>query len=193
MSTQADIVNALEFLLGLEDTGGREVFRRTQPVVIIGDTRDPFESNARIRRPASGGIRDSATVGELSSVSLLNPTSSGVDLLVESVDLNLENADFINVGLTSQANLAGSTNASSAGWRDSRLLPGLPAGQIHTLTQAAIAFAAAGGNFFAVDAVFHWPLNAVLSPGFAYLCRGQNTNAAVSATFVWTERAIQQL
>lgn len=186
--TPGDVVNSLESALGLQQGEGRPLYQRLVPVVVVANTRDPFDSDAQVRRAAGGGANDPAVAAEFSSVSLLNPPGSGVDVQVNKVVVSPAVAQQnIVLGIVLAAVIAGSSNTQQANFLDTRLA-GTPAATIEILTAAAINVATVGLYGFGVAVNIEVEIGVMLRPGTALILRGDAVQEEVIGSFTWFEQ-----
>lgn len=189
----ADVVNAIESALGLEQGEGRAIYNRLVPTIQIANTRNPFDSDAQVRRAAGGGATDPATVAQFSSVSLLNPIGSGVDIQVAETIVSFEaQPQTMDMGIVTAAALAGSSDTDQSFFLDTRLR-GRPAGRIVILTAAVLNINLVGTLFTAASLPTPVRLPILLAPGTAFIGRTDAVNTGATMSFSWFEQPVSQL
>lgn len=178
------------------------------PALLVGDVSEWWQNDSRAVRPAMGWYTKAAVVGELSHIGLINPSTSGVNVLVRqwrvyTAATSFKEYEFI---LTTEAEFKTLTGiaegATLTGYRDARgiegsLAPSSAADRTVAGVWAGSAIAQIDGHRFGrILATLTISPNSVrqdvlLSPGTALAIVNLTANLVFQlAEFFWEEHRI---
>lgn len=175
-------------LIGADSDVMLRVRQDAQPVVIVGDLRDPLETDVFDQVGCIATVGIAAVVAQKGHLQLLNPTGSGKLMLLEAVLLMPGTAGAVKGGHHDTALTTASTDKS---FRDSRFSGG-PAGIPGAQTDAGSLITTEDSLFIADPGVSTplIPLDIVLSPGHGYAFRNATSNDDFNGTLFWLEEPL---
>ncbi len=191
---RAALVQRLVRGLDITETEAIAIFSRLTPNIKLDDLTEFFANDSFSKRPAHGRTTDAAVVAEFSHVGLVNPPTSGVDVLVERFFLapTATQIVFLVQVPIDISGLTGFGTPAFSEYRDLRMT-GQPAGTMSTVTNATKLSTSSGfivGRQITLsNTSFMWDFGdgVLLSPGTSLWAEANVVNALVSLSAQWTE------
>jgi hypothetical protein len=182
-----EIGQALVRFLGIREANPAPTLNpEVQPVILVGDLTLPIEPN--VVRQASGFSFSAAAAGQISSVQLWNPTTSGVLLKVTGIYISAATTNEYGLSISSAA-LANDYGAAVKNFTNGVLgANSNPVAQLRW--DQTLGF---GGNtgwrgqIAVQSSPFPVPIGHVLLPGQGINVASLVANTYTLGSFVWTE------
>lgn len=186
-----DLVRRLVRAYGLtEEEATRLVDERLLFTLQLQDIEPPEWSEVYQTRLAVGTITQAAVAAERSVCQLVNPTGSGVILVLDGWIAHTTAADDLTEG--SQA-AAQATVDTTKRWRDRRLI-GQPVAEVRSGTNAAAVGVAWAVHRAIANESYQWPPSwprhspaAIISPGGSHHIQKGTVNQSLAVSWWWRE------
>jgi hypothetical protein len=174
-------------LVGVDSSVELRPRQDAMPVVVVGDLRDPLETDVLDLSGGISTISQAGAAGNNSHTQLFNPAASGKIVLVEGVYVIPTTANSVRLCFHNTA----LTTGGSSHYRDRRLaLQGLtPVAQTRSQNNAAIL--GTQGPVWNVDPTIEAnfiPLEVILGPGQGCIIVNNAQNDGLTTCFFWTEQ-----
>ena len=156
------------------------------PVVLVADLTSPVEESSAYMRVAMGTAVIPGVAAKFGQSQLFNPKKSGVVAMVEVVDVSIETAGPAQI--TTHDTAVGSA-VSTVAFRDRRI-PGLPATQVRSQTDAGVPGSTIWTGELPAAEVIRIPIAMILGPGNGLVFANSRLDDDLRVSWSWFERAV---